>query len=318
MKALAARFVPAADEVHGLQVGKGPEGDLFRKIAEQGHYAGRTRPSSTRQGIYAAAPSGRLLASINSNRPDQMADMLRKALAVWETLPKEERLLPGEVPASPPDRWRWESKYPTDGLVLKVTSRDVGREGARGDDWPARAWNRDFAWFKRGEARSLLPVEIAAGAEHEVPAALVRRIARLHLVDDVRGQTQPYEDAQVTSASLRAEVVKVEEGNATLRFEGASATHQEGRWPIGGQKEGPPEPQVRGFEGTWLGRATYDLKAERFTSFEMVVVGLRTGATRYNARDDDLGPAPMGYVFALAGDAPSEHVPPAAVWGYGW
>ena len=50
---LAASFVPAADEAHFLKVMRGAEGDLFRAVAEKGHYAGRTVPTSTRQGIYA-------------------------------------------------------------------------------------------------------------------------------------------------------------------------------------------------------------------------------------------------------------------------
>jgi hypothetical protein len=137
-------------------------------------------------------------------------------------------------------------------------------------------------------------------------------------VDNVRGQTYPYEDAHVASASLRSEVLKVEDGVATVRLEGASATRQAGRWPVGGLADLPLEDQVRGFEGTWLGRATFDVKSGRFTAFELVVVGLRTGATRYNGRADDLGPAPVGYVFALAPDSPSDRVPPAAIWGYGW
>ena len=57
------RFVPAADEVWHLQNRKDAECRLFQAIAEQGHYAGRSRPSTTRQGIYACTPSGRFLAS---------------------------------------------------------------------------------------------------------------------------------------------------------------------------------------------------------------------------------------------------------------
>ena len=81
--ALVKNFVPVADEVHRLQTVKDPEGLLFQKIAEQGHYAGFGPPkhTGTRQGTYAAAPSGILLASINSNDPARMAEMLEKALA---------------------------------------------------------------------------------------------------------------------------------------------------------------------------------------------------------------------------------------------
>ena len=70
---LARRFIPAADEVGRLQSGKDEECQLFQKIAEQGHYAGRTKPSRTRQGTYAITPDGTLLISWNTNDPRVVA-----------------------------------------------------------------------------------------------------------------------------------------------------------------------------------------------------------------------------------------------------
>ena len=69
VKELTAKFIPAADEVGRLQSGKDAECRLFQKIAEQGHYAGRTRPSRTRQGTYATTADGTFLASWNKNDP---------------------------------------------------------------------------------------------------------------------------------------------------------------------------------------------------------------------------------------------------------
>ena len=69
VKELAAKFIPAADEVGRLQSGRDAECQLFQKIAEQGHYAGRTRPSFTRQGTYATTADGTFLASWNKNDP---------------------------------------------------------------------------------------------------------------------------------------------------------------------------------------------------------------------------------------------------------
>ena len=57
-------FVPAADEVHRLFHGQGPECDLFRAIAKDGHY-GAHATSRTRQGTYVATPNGVLLDLLN-------------------------------------------------------------------------------------------------------------------------------------------------------------------------------------------------------------------------------------------------------------
>ncbi|MCA9320039.1 MAG: hypothetical protein KDB53_04855, partial [Planctomycetes bacterium] len=118
MQELAKHFVPVADEVHRLQTGKDADCRLFQKISEQGHYAGRTRPSSTRQGTYAAAPSGVLLASINSRHPEAMAEMLERALNRWNELSEAERY--GDDLSALESVWRWERNYPEDGLVLRV------------------------------------------------------------------------------------------------------------------------------------------------------------------------------------------------------
>ena len=70
VKELMASFVAVADEVGRLQRGTDAESKLFQGFCEQGHYGGRTQPTNTRQGIYAIAPSGRFLASINSTNPE--------------------------------------------------------------------------------------------------------------------------------------------------------------------------------------------------------------------------------------------------------
>jgi hypothetical protein len=315
---LVSKFVPAADEVHRLQSGSDAECRLFQKIAEQGHYAGRTRPSNTRQGTYAAAPSGVMLASINSNDPVRIADMLQRALAKWETMSRAERLLPEDPQSQTSTLQRAERFYPTDGLVLRVNSRDLPRE-TQTVDWRGKAWNQDFAWFKKEEAKQFLP-PLQKGEKQDVPAPIIRRIARCHLVDNVRGQVLSFDDSHVEKARLTTEVTAVEGDVVSLRLEGETRTSAEGTWSVNGYRDmNNPTPQKRGYEARLMGKATYDTKKERFLTFEMVAVGTRWGGTQYNGRGDDLNPAPMGVLFTLAGDSPAERVAPAFFGrAYGW
>ena len=95
VKELTAKFIPAADEVGRLQSGGDAECQLFRKIAEQGHYAGRTQPSRTRQGTYATTADGTFLASWNKNDPRFVA----RSLPSW---PLSGASLP--APSTRPDR----------------------------------------------------------------------------------------------------------------------------------------------------------------------------------------------------------------------
>ena len=131
MLKLAAKFVPAADEVYRMQNqdGTDPECRLFQKFAELGHYGGR--PGTTRQGTYATTPSGVLLGSINSNDPVRIADMLQRALAKWQTLSREDRMSSTDPQKQLADIKRPERFYPKDGLVLYVTSRDMPRKKPR-------------------------------------------------------------------------------------------------------------------------------------------------------------------------------------------
>ena len=317
VRALLARFVPAADEVGFLQRTEGPEGVLFRKVAEQGHYAGRTQPTSTRQGIYATTVDGRLLASINHNDLARMVAMLEKAWAAWEAIPAAERVPPGGWDGKEGLR-RLEDRYPVGGLVLRVTSRDLPRAKPPKEDWRAKAWNLDYLWFRADEAAALVPDPPSPGAERPWPRALADRLVRLALLDNVRGQSPPAEASAVDWERTRvvSRVVAVEDGRVRLAVEGTGRWEARGRWRVEGERE--PSERARGFEGTLLGSGTWDPKAKRFTALELLAAGLRWGATQYNVRQDDPGPAPIGYLLELAGDSSAERVAPATIWEYGW
>jgi len=320
VRGLAARFVPAADEVWYLQHSKGPEGEFFRSFSEKGHYGGRTTPTDTRQGVYCVAPSGAFLASMNHNDPRRVEGMLRAALEAWEKLSREERL--GGAPPGDGERprERLEARRPEGGLVLSVVTRDLPRAAGEKEprDWRAASWNRDAAWFTAEEAASLVPAEARAGAAVEWPARPARRFARCHLVDIVRGQSPAMGDGAVRTARIVSTVVSAEGARVALRLEGTLDLLEKGRWAVEGFADmRRPSEQERGFRGRLLGTATWDREARRFVAFEAVVAGDRRGATQYNGRSDDPGPAPQGFVLSLEkADAPV--VAPACFWAYGW
>jgi hypothetical protein len=299
---LTARFVPAADEVYRLQnlrTGTDPECRLFQKFAELGHYR---RPGTTRQGTYCVTPSGVLLGSMNTNDPRRITDLLEKSLAKWQTLKREERLLPTDPQKQLADIKRPERFYPKDGLVLSVTSRDMPREAEKEKParagWRAHAWNQDYAWFTKGEAKQFVPPEPKVGKKQDLPLLLIHRIACAHLVDNVRGQTAPFAENQVKKARLSAEVTAVDGSVVSLRLEGETLTAMEGR-------------RKHGLDMRLLGKATYDLTKARFLTFELVALGSRWGGTQLNGRRGDADAAPIGILFTLAADSPCERVAPA-------
>jgi hypothetical protein len=303
--ALAAKFVPAADEVFRMQnltTGTDPECRLFQKFSELGHYR---RPGATRQGTYCVSPSGVLLGSINSNNPQRIADLLERSLAKWDTLKREERLLPTDPRKQLADIKRPERYYPEDGLVLNVTSRDMPREKAKANpttraSWLESAWNQDFAWFTKAEARQFVPAEAKVGKKQDLPVPLLHRIACAHLIDNVRGQTSPFEESELKKARISTEVTAVDGDVVSLRLEGETRTAREG--------EGR---RAHGLDMRLLGKATFDVAKGRFLTFELVAVGSRWGGTRYNVRWRDTDAAPIGILFTLAEDSACERVAPA-------
>lgn len=290
------------DEVYRLQnltTGVDPECRFFQKFAEVGHYR---EPGASRQGTYCVTPSGMLLGSINSNDPKQIVSLMEKSLAKWAALKREERLRSDDPKEQLAHIKRPEQHYPKDGLVLLVTSRDLPRNG-RDDqpapsDWRALAWNHDFAWFTQAEARQFVPPEPKVGAKHGLPLAIVHRLACAHLIDNVRGQTSPFEIDQVKKARMTSEVIAVDDKLITVRLEG------ETRSEIGG-------PRKHGLDMRILGKATFDLKTASFQTFEIVALGSRWGATQYNGRRSDTNAAPIGIVMTLAEDTPCQRIAPA-------
>ena len=302
MLELAAKFVPAADEVYRLQnleTGTDPECRLFQTFAELGHYR---RPGTSRQGTYCVTPSGVLLGSINSNDPKRILALLETSLAKWRTLGREERLLPTDPREQRAAIRRPERFYPADGLVLSVTSRDLPRDAERPKAataaWRETAWNQDFAWFTKAEARQFLPAVPKVGAKQDIPVPVISRIACAHLIDNVRGQTSPFDEGQIKKAGLTAEVTAADGDTVSLRLAGETSTAADG-------------PREHSLDMRLLGAATFDLSKGRFVAFELVAVGVRAGSTQLNGRRGDTDPAPSGILVTLAGDGPCERIAPA-------
>ena len=134
VRELIAKFIPAADEVGRLQSGRDAECRLFRKIAERGHYGGRTQPSRTRQGTYAITADGTFLASWNNTDPRIVAGKLREALQNWDRLKAEGRKFLGDDPLEIAQLDRADRFFPEGGLVLKVNTRDLPRDSPQQRD----------------------------------------------------------------------------------------------------------------------------------------------------------------------------------------
>lgn len=301
----------AADETWRLQRGTDSECRFFQAMANQGHYRG----DGTRQGIYACAASGAFLGSVNSLSPDEVLPVLEGALERWGKLAPAVRRLGADVDVTPAHRW--EDSYPAEGLVLVSTNRDLPTSGGP-DSARSPHWNRDHVWFSMVEARSLLPAKPEVGDRHRVLGDLVERLARFHVVDNVRGQTVPFAEAEVAGSEIHTEVIGIEGRVVRLRIMGNLRAESRGTWLMGENDWKPSKANANGIRTRLLGHATYDLGRRRFTVFEVVALGERWGFTENNGRHSMRESTPIGFVFSLA--KADDRIAPAFIDVYytGW
>ena len=174
---LAEQFVPCADEVWRLQNGKDFECELFRRFCDLGHYSGK---KSTRQGVYVVTPSGRFLGSINSRNVDRLEGLMREALSKWAALSPNERRLDAAERERLESLWRWSQgvsrgRTRARGFDARLASIGAGRPRRWSGDsavcqsggvGTAAPRNRDYAWFRSGEAARWLPPGTAEGRRY--------------------------------------------------------------------------------------------------------------------------------------------------------
>lgn len=299
------QFIPVAENSSALERQQDDKGAFFRHVAEQGHYGGRTYPTSTRQGSYTFTAEGQFLASVNTREAVGMEGMLRTALDRW----RAGYSLGGPSPVQLAGTPREDTGYPAGGLVLQVAARDLPRAiDERPDDWRKVAWNLDYAWLRPEEARALVPESRELGARRGAPWPVMRRIARFHLRDFVRGEPSAWPEEALREGAVTSTVIGVEGDRVTLRLDGRIRLEHTMRWRR--PNDGSEHTSDCGYDASLAGEAVWDSAARRFVSFDLAASGPRWGTNQYNNRGDDLGPAPMGIVCTLAGSDPKDRTPP--------
>lgn len=315
---ITSRFIPVAENSSALERQTDAKGEFFRHVAEGGHYGGRTEPTGTRQGSYAFTADGRFLGSINSREPLKMLGMLEDALDRFE----RHEDIPDPSPVQLTRVIPTSDGYPDGGLVLHVIARDLPRiDDARRDDWRRAAWNQDFAWIWPDEARSLVPDDDERGLVRAWPDHVVQRLARFHLRDFVRGEPYAWPPEAIQTARIESRLTSSHGDLVSLAITGSVRLE----WEAVFQADTEAQVQVLrpdddgsrripcGFHAEMIGEAYWDRAQGRFTAIDLIAIGPRWGANKYNSREDDLGPAPLGLAFGLAGSTPAERTPPHAI-----
>lgn len=292
------------------------EGEFFRKIAEQGHYAGRTKPTPTRQGLYLASSDGKLWASVNSTDARDVRKMIRKGLARWGAPINQSNLKYEPVDSNKTVEPHSEIHipFPEGGLSLIETMRDLPRV-----NFPGHQTNRhnfDHAWLTAEEVDGFIPPKNEKGESFEINEAIVRRLAQFHFVDQVNGESDPWRPEDIESASLNGTVTEVDGAEITIELAGQVRCVQT---PTGEKNpfNGKVINQERGVDLKIRGWLIYDTSSKSFQRFDLLGAGNRWGSALYSFRFRDLDPEPVGFFLELS---PSKGVakirPKFLTWEY--
>jgi hypothetical protein len=144
----------------------------------------------------------------------------------------------------------------------------------------------------------MVPERLEPGAGQAVPAAISRRLARFHLVDNTRGEPPFWREEEVRRADLRLAVERLAGEVVVLRLSGK--VHLE---------TGAGD---RGYEATMAGVLEYDREKGRFRRFDVVALGDHWGEGRYTGGARP-GRTPLGVAFLLVdGSEETDKIPPQA------
>jgi hypothetical protein len=311
IKLATEEFIPVSGDDWYERRREDAEGEFFRKVADQGPRKGAG--GSTRQGIYCFTAAGKLLAYKNAQDADVMREVVEQALADWKKLPAKERE-PGAVEVGEPATMdkRYTRPVPKDGLILNVYTRILDRDGkgayckgtceTPGGDLSAR----DHLWLTKAEWQDLLAKDVKAGDEFPMPAALVQRIVRFHLIDNTRGEPPFWSAQEVRKADMRWTVEEATPKNVRLRLDGSVL--------VAGDADA--KKAKRGYEAALLGYLEYDPAKKVIARFDVLALGDHWGDGTYTpgARP---GRQPLGIAIELSkGDKPADKVPPQAAREY--
>lgn len=185
------------------------------------------------QGMYVVGADGTPYGFTNDHGPEDIDRFMDTALARFRTKPPRTVAID---PALFDDRFS--IRPPAGAQVLQVYARIPAPPSTC--SVLNRGVGRDFCWIYPNEAKAIASAAKGpVGARFALPRTLARRIARFHLVDDVRGTPDLWESDEVRRLSLGARIAGRDSGGVRLAFTGAfDLRSRSGRRGYGGAIDG--------------------------------------------------------------------------------
>jgi len=230
----------------------------------------------TTQGFYVIGADGSAYVFNNNRSVERVLDFMRRGIEGFQAKPPAVTQIPAaqSVPIEPP----------LGTTVLRLYSRI--KPAPAGCDPSNENLQRDHLW--------LLPGEVTALANLEVPATLVHRLCRFTLLDAIRGEPDFWRPEEIRSGKFEA------------------AKNLKGGYVLKGTFAMQTADGKRGIEGKLEGE--FSISGERITAFKGFADSTAWGSGTYTPGAPD-GKFPLKFAFLLAPAAKDTVAPQAAMFG---
>lgn len=210
---LKESFIPYAGntaELQRLYRSEYDVADWFEKMSDQTKFAVQ---GETRQGMYIAGADGTAYGWKNTPGISDTLRFMDRGLKEFERKP------PGKIEIAQKEIDQPFAKAPKPFTsVIAVYSRV--RPVPEGSDNRNHNLGRDYFWIARDEVREML-----AAQTPELPQALIARMVRYVLVDNIRGEPAYWEPKEIQRADFSLKRVESDDGHHSFRFRGEVDCH---------------------------------------------------------------------------------------------
>lgn len=246
------------------------------------------------QGMYICGPDGTPYGFTNDHDPPDISKFMDRCLFDYQTRP------PKRVVVSPEEKAAaWSVTPPATAQVLQVLARIPNVP--KGCSFLNEGIGRDFCWLYAEEAAALVKRAQAKPGGFALPETFARRIARFHLVDDVRGTPDMWAANEVRALSITARTLEQSAAQLLIHFEGKFSLSN------GGSK--------RGYTGALSGYLKVDPQTNQIARFRTFVDGKAWGVGTFTPNSP---PGRYRMVIAMVDtkDPAARFVPPEEVATY--
>ncbi len=216
---MQTEFIPFTGDTHELQFKKSPAQQWFLGI-----YHRTSAPllnaqksfSNDSQGMYIVGPDGTSYGYTNDHDPSNIHACMNSALQQYKQHPpKSVTITDQEIQA----RFAI-TPAPTTSVVRVFSRIRPVPEGCTGLN---KGVGRDYLWIYRDEVKAMLAAKVQPGQAIKMPDSLARRMARFHLLDNVRGTPDMWDAHEVKHLTFQARLVQDAGGVRTIAFAGTFA-----------------------------------------------------------------------------------------------